>query len=435
MKLLNFFSTLLSKKPAEPQPAPRPAAQAPASAPAGQIPWTPRPVPRGPRKAAAKGKNPGPPAAARMEPPAAKTVAPMPPIKPPAPPQAPAQPHAQAQPQPQAAQARAAEPRPPVPTVGARGETDLEPSRASVAAVNYPSAQSSGDDVDRAAIKELFSDIAAGQAVPVKNFIGDLRARNATAEWLQVCRPVMAVLHESATQLGLMEAAGPMGEFISALDLAAEGQEGKDAPIDGAARDMILETYDALGKILPEVFGAGAPVSRRDSMLLHAILSQVPGVGVVTFDALYGIGLTSLATLRQASAEDLQTTAGIPAQIAQAVWARVREHEAEIERTAHLPAERRYSERLVMLLGELIKEHETFVVLSDESGYDETRGERKRAARRDRNLCALKIEATLIEMEAVECADALRVLPFDRRIEHMEKFLGVRVAKRAAEQR
>jgi hypothetical protein len=93
--------------------------------------------------------------------------------------------------------------------VGASGETDLAPSHASFEGVTFPSVQGSGDDVDRAAIRELFADIAAGQAAPVKTFINDLRAKNATGEWLQVCRPLMAVLVESATSLGMSDAVAP----------------------------------------------------------------------------------------------------------------------------------------------------------------------------------------------------------------------------------
>jgi len=323
--------------------------------------------------------------------------------------------------------------RPAVPPVGARGETDLAPSRVNLEGVTYPSIEGSADDVDRAALRELFTDIAAGQAAPVRSFIGDLRAGTATGEWLQICRPVMANLFESATSLGLNDATPPMSEFVSALDLAAEGREGKDGPIDGAARDTLLEAYSALIEALPDVFALGGTVSRRETMLLHALLKQVPGVGIVTFDALYGVGLTSVEALSQASPENLSSTTGIAGPLCHAICAGLREHRLELERSAHLPAKQRIAKRLSELLRALVVEHEAFLHLSEEAGFDEAYAARKRAARRDRDLCALKIEATLVEMGEVDCAEALRVLSFDRRIEHLEKFLGVRVAKRAAE--
>ncbi len=326
-----------------------------------------------------------------------------------------------------------ATPRPAVPPVGARGETDLAPSRVKLESVTYPSVEGSAEDVDLGALRALFADIAAGQAAPVKSFIGDLRAGTATGAWLQICRPVMANLFESATSLGLNDAAPPMNEFISALDLAAEGREGKDGPIDGAARDILLEAYGALMKAFPDVFALGGTVTRRDTMLLHALLKQVHGVGTVTFDALYGAGLTSVEALSQASPGDLSSTTGVSEPLCEAICAGLREHQQELERSAHLPPKRRFAERLSELLRALAREHEAFLHLCDEAGFDEARALRKRAARRDRDLRALKIEATLIEMGEVDCADALRVLSFDRRIEHLEKFLGVRVAKRAAE--
>jgi len=333
----------------------------------------------------------------------------------------------------EAPRARQAPPRPAVPPVGARGETDLAPSRVDLESVSYPSIQGSADDVDRASLRELFTDIATGQAAPVKSFIGDLRAGTATGEWLQICRPVMANLFESAASLGLDDAAPPMNEFISAMDLAAEGREGRDGPIDGAARDILLEAYGALTEALPDVFGLGGNVSRRDTMLLHALLKQVPGIGIVTFDALYGVGLTSVEALSEANPSDISATTGISGPLCHAICAGLREHRLELERSAHLAPEQRFPKRLSELLHALVVEHQAFLHLSEEAGFDEAHAARKRAARRDRDLRALKIEATLIEMGEVDRADALRVLSFDRRIEHLEKFLGVRVSKRTAE--
>jgi len=389
MRVLGFFSTLVSRRRA-------PAAVK--TAPVAPVAWTPRPAPRSGRQEAPRTRHAAPPPAERTDPPAVK-------------------------------------PRPPVPPIGARGETDLSPSRVNLESVTYPSADQSGDGIDRAALRELFTDIARGQAAPVKSFLGDLRAGTATGEWLQICRPVMANLFESATSLGLNDAAPPMNDFISALDRAAESQEAKEGPIDGATRDALLTAYDELMNVFPEVFALGGAVSRRDTMLLHALLKQVQGVGIVTFDALYGVGLTSVEALAQADPSDLSTTTGLAAPLCEAICAVLREHRLEIDRGSHLPPKRRFSERLAELLRALVKEHEAFLRVNEEAGFSDVRAERKRAARRDRNLCALKIEATLIEMGAVECADALRVLSFDRRIDHMEKFLGVRVAKRAAERR
>lgn len=326
-------------------------------------------------------------------------------------------------------------PDPQIPAVGAHGETDLAPGHVNLEGATYPSNERSGDDADRAAIRELFAEIAAGQAAPVKTFIGDLRAGNATGEWLQVSRPLMAVLLESAASLGMNDVVGPMSEFISALDLAAESQDGDDKPIEGAGRGVILEAYESLARVFPEAFALGGPASRRDTMLLHALLKQVPGVGVVAFDAFYSVGLTSVDALSHAKSSDLSSVTGLQMSLCEAICGVLDAHRQELEHSAHLPADKRFSGRLGELLNALARQHDTLVRVDAETGVDEARAERKRAARRNRNLCALKIEATLIEMGEVDRADALRVLSFDRRIEYLEQFLGVQVAKRATEQR
>lgn len=324
-------------------------------------------------------------------------------------------------------------PPPAVPPVGARGETDLAPSRVNLVQATYPSAEGGADDVDRAALRELFSDIAEGQAAPVRTFIADLRAKNANAEWLEICRPVMAVLHESATSLGLDDVVAPMNQFLGALELAAEGQDGREGPIDGAARELLLEAYGALAKVLPAVFGPGKAVSRRDTMLFHALLKQVQGVGIVTLDELYSAGIISVDTLSHASPSELSATTAISMPVCEAICNALDEHKLEVDRVARFPEEQRFAMHLAELLRALARQHEAFELVDSEAGFDETRALRKRAARRDRDLRALKIEAALIEMGEVECADALRVLSFGRRIEHLENFLGVRVSHRAAE--
>lgn len=425
MKFFRLISTMVSKRSAR-----APEDQAPVE-PTEPVAFTPRPSPRSARQEPPRKRKGSPPPFMKAQSGAAKPSAP-PAAKPS---QAPAAGSAPAPVVKAAPAVRAAEMRPPVPPVGDHGETDLAPRPSAPEDVTFPSVEASGDDVDRAAVRELFSEIAAGQAAPVKSFIGDLSAGGANGEWLQVCRPVMAGLLDSASSLGLDDAVSPMNEFIAALDLAAERQEVNEGPIDGGARDLLLESYAVLAKALPEVFAVDGLVSRRDTMLLHALLKQLQGVGIVTFDALYGAGLTSVEMLSQASPGELSATTGIPNPLCEAICAGLREHRMEAERTAHLSAERRFPERLMELLRLLVREHLAFERVNEEAGFNDVRAERKRAARRNRDLAFLKIEATLIEMGAVECADALRVLSFDRRIEHMEKFLGVRVAKRAAEHR
>ena len=324
---------------------------------------------------------------------------------------------------------------PAVPPVGARGETDLSPGRAAPSGVHYPTVNGSAEDVDRAAVRELFSEIAVGQAAPVRTFIGALRAKTATKEWLEVCRPVMAVLFESATSLGLGDAAEPMGNFTSALELAAGGEDGKEGTIDDAARELILEAYEAMAKNFPQAFEIGAAENRRDTMLLHALLKQVNGVGIVTLDALYGAGLSSLEAISQASANELSATTGVPVPLCEAICLRLREHAEEVKRTSHLPEDVRYKERLKELLNAVMKEHNAFELIAEGAGFDDAKIESKRALRRSRNLCALKIEATLVEMGDVDRADKLRALAFDQKIESLAQFLGVRVVKSPTEQR
>ncbi len=329
-------------------------------------------------------------------------------------------------------QPRGQDNRSPVPPVGVRGETDLAAKGASGGKAAMPSVQGSADEVDRESIRELFSEIAASQVGPVITFISELRSGTASKEWLEICKPVMAVLVESANSLGLTEIAQPMTEFTSALDLAGDGKEG---PIDTAAREILLESFDAMAKMVPQAFTRGGPAPRRETMLLHALLKQVPGVGVVTIDRLYAAGLTSLEPLFAAQSKDLAVTTGIPASLCDEICKKLREHRTEIEQTAGLPADQRFGARLRNLLHEMIRSNSEYEQYAESGGFDGGLAERKRMARKHRNLCALKIEATLVEMGEIDRADRLRVLSFEQRISVLAEFLGVDLVKRAVERR
>lgn len=276
-------------------------------------------------------------------------------------------------------------------------------------------------ELDEAAVRELFGGIAANHARPIKNFIFELKRGSATKEWIEVCRPVMATLLEGAESMELRGAAKAMTEFNEALGLAQS--DGDGAAIDDTARDLLLAAYHEMAEALPEAFQAGDDERRRETMIIHSLLKQVPDVGHVTFERLYGAGLTSLEALFVANREDLAATTGIPGWLCDRIVERIQVHRKELERTQRASGQGERRERLRKLVADLRAKHEGFERAAAEEWADPSRAETKRECRQGRQMCALQIEVVLAEMGEVDLVEQIQKLPFGRRIERLVEYI------------
>jgi hypothetical protein len=317
-------------------------------------------------------------------------------------------------------------PTPTAPEVDAPLVTESEADRALEAAFgdgaadNVTHVSAIARELDQAAVRELFASIAANHARPVKNFIFELRRGAATKEWIEVCRPIMATLVQGAEAMGVDEAIAPMRDFDEALALAADGTTGS---MDATTRGLLLAAWDDMAKVLPEAFEADAEERRRDGMIIHALLKQIPDVGAVTFERLYGAGLTTLEALLLASPNDLAATTGIPMWLCERICERVREHRRDIERLQKSQGMVERRARLRTLVEELRERHEGFERAARDDWSDAPKDEEKRVHRQARQLCALKIEVVLAEMGEMEMVEQIQKLPFGPRIEKLEQFI------------
>jgi len=275
-------------------------------------------------------------------------------------------------------------------------------------------------ELDEAAVRELYAGIAAQHARPVKNFVHELRRGTVPKEWIEICRPVMATLIQGAEGMGLPDAARPMKDFDEALVMAAEGPG--DA-FDATVRDLLLHAWDEMIQVLPEAFEVGEDEKRRESVIIHSLLKQLPDIGTVTFERLYGAGLTTLESLYLASKEDLSVTTGIPRHLCDRIVDRVQEHRREVERMQRAMGMVERVERLKLLLEELKKRHDGFERCASEEWRDKALSEQKREHRQARQVVALKIEVVLAEMGDLEVVEHMQKLPFARRIEQLGEYI------------
>lgn len=278
--------------------------------------------------------------------------------------------------------------------------------------------QDTGGSADDAA-RDLFASIAANYSRPIKNFIFELKRGTATKDWIEICQPVINSIIDGAESMDLTDDARPMTDFSEALALAT-ATDGRE--FDDDSRELILSCYDELIETLPGAFELGEEDQRRESIIIHSLLRQIPEVGHVTLEKLYGAGVTSLDALFLANVEDLTSATGVSEWLCERICDKVQQHRERLESGAADEAQFDHRGRLVELVKDLTRRHEAFETIAEEESA--ALAAEKRECRRGRQACALQVNVVLAEMGELDLVEEIKRLAFEKRIERLEQYLA-----------
>jgi hypothetical protein len=276
-------------------------------------------------------------------------------------------------------------------------------------------------DWDASGPEALFAGIASNYAQPIKDFVFDLKRGTATKDWVEICMPVLGSLLHGAQSLELPVVSARMIDFRDAL-AAAEMSEGR--AFDAESQQLILQRYDALVEALPSTFDPGTENRRRESIIIHSLLRQIPEVGHVSFEKLYGSGLTSLEVLFMANPKDMSVTTSIPMRLCELICGKLNDHRQQLESSEPSDSKTDHHVRLEQLVQELKLHHERLQRVANESRVTPESVAEKRECLRLRQTCGLKIDVLLAEMGEVDLVEKLRKLAVERRIERLQQHLG-----------
>jgi hypothetical protein len=413
--------------PQAPKPAPKPAGPPVVVTRTIDVGGTYKPRPAAPTA------NLAPPPVSKAAPPAPAPGPPPPPPQPVPPPKAPTlrfdAPTAKAPPS----------TRPAAPAMG--GDPDMTVQTASIAdtferllssdidqgfdAIERKTGESPqpGDNVglhaaDLTEVRALFEQLAASYVRPVRDFLMDLRWGEAAVDWIDVCEPALRSLRRAAEKLELTELCTAL-DALSATLAAAKASPSKT--IDGDRRAAILTSHDRLVVVMPQAFSLDVDRTKRESVILHSVLLQVPDVKKVTIDKLYAAGVTTLEAMLLATPADLVATTGLDEDLAKRIVARFRDYRAQVR--ASIPDATRAQERdrVAQLTARLKQQHEGFQRAS--TGWSEESGARKKELRGARDRTLLEIQVVLARLGEVERLAELERLPFERKLANLEAFL------------
>ena len=270
---------------------------------------------------------------------------------------------------------------------------------------------------DQLIVEQLFADIAANYARPIKNFMFELKRGTATKDWVEICRPAMQGITRAAEGMGLRQAAQRMMDFEAALSLA---QQSEQRVLGGEVRDLLMWCYEDLIKVMPQAFVVGEEEQQREGIIINSLLAQIHDVGRVTIEKLYRAGLTSLDTLYLARREELAVATGISIDLSERICAKFQAYRAGLEASNRDVKDVGQRNRLAEFVAELKRQHEGFLRASEDSNL----AQEKRDFREQRQSCVLWINVLLAEVGEVDLVCELQKMSFERRIQRLEEYLA-----------
>ena len=276
-------------------------------------------------------------------------------------------------------------------------------------------------------VKQLFAQLAANHVRQVRDFLIELRWGEATVDWAGICEPAVSSLRRAAEKLEFSELATALAAFGAAL--AAAHSSGLRI-IEGDRRSALLERYDRLTALMPHAFALDMDRERRETVILQSLLMQIPDVKKVTIDKLYAAGMTTLETMLLTTPRDIVATTGIDPDLAARIVARFVEYKAEVVATRPDATRSREREQIATLTRRLRQEHEEY----ERAAADWSRegSARKKQLRRTREKTLLDVQVLLARLGETDRLKQIERVPFEQKVELIEKFLREAVDEYAA---
>jgi hypothetical protein len=274
---------------------------------------------------------------------------------------------------------------------------------------------------DQAIIENLFADIAANYARPIKNFVFELKRGTATKDWVEICRPAMQGIMRSAKGMGLGVAAQRMMDFEAALGLAHKSEQ---RILGSELRHLLLWCYEDLVKVMPQAFVIGEEEQEREGIIINSLLKQIPDVGLITIEKLYRAGLTTLDALYLAKKDELAIATGVPTELSEVICLKFKAYRLGLASDNRDVGDHRQRSRLAKMVAELRLQHQAFVHASKNEWSNPALTSAKREFRQQRQSCVLWINVLLAEIGELELVNELQKMSFDRRIQRLEEYIS-----------
>ena len=298
-------------------------------------------------------------------------------------------------------------------------DASFDDMMASVRGSRPPESGRAGQDNDLADVRDLFGQLAAKHMRPVRDFMMDLKWGEAPQSWLAVSEPAVRSLRGAAERLTLSDLADALDGFAAALEQAAAVRA---TTVTGEPRDKLIEAYAKLAEAMPQAFALEVDQSQRESVIIHSLLLQVPGVRKVTIDKLYAAGLSSLEPMFAAKSEDIVATTGIERLLADRIVERFQHYRRELKSVVPDAGHTQERDRLAQLAKRLRHQHDEFEKAA--ASWTGDSAAKKKSMREARAATLLEVNVVLARLGEVERLKTFERLPFGKKLEELEAYLA-----------
>src|SRR6185503_16454017 len=257
----------------------------------------------------------------------------------------------------------------------------------------------------------------------LRDLMIEIRGGTALAEWIDLSQPAVASVKGMAEQLEIGELCGALDKLLLAL---AEARIAGGV-VNGQPRANVLDAYFPLMELVPGGLELDAERNRREPVIVHSLLRQIPGVEKVTIDKLVAASLISIATLADARPDELSAVTGVSDEIAERLVERFRAYRAEAGVVAS-PDPSAEHRSLAALLERLRQQNAAFDDASQKWSADAK--EQKRRFRLERAETLLRIHVSLARLGQVDRLIELDRLSFKRKADFIDSYLqGARASR------
>jgi hypothetical protein len=262
----------------------------------------------------------------------------------------------------------------------------------------------------------LFVAIAAHHMRPLRGIMLSLKWGEPVPNPAAICGPIVASLMTAAGQMGFTSLYTGLAELANTLAVGTNG----NATLDAAARQALLSQYAKLSAEMPDVFALEAEQNRREAIIVHSLLCQIPGVSHLAVHKIYAAGLANLDMMLVAKTDAIASVTGIDPELASRI---VDKFQAYRRETRNAAAGSRETERnrLANLALELRRLHEEYE--QSAAAWSESAAKSKKSLRQARGDVFLQIKVILARLGELDRLGELETLPFRRRIERIEIYL------------
>ncbi len=286
-----------------------------------------------------------------------------------------------------------------------------------------PPAQSSA--TDRAAVQQVFDELAANHVDQVRNVMLELQVGDVACSWMETSKATLASLRSMAVEMDNDELVAALDGFVAAIDEAVGSGQ---STVTGPRKDQLMKRYARLVELIPRAFALDGERDRREPIIVESLLRQVPGVEKLTIDRLFAAGLSRLDVLMRANAGDMAAAAGIAAATAARIAERMQSYRKSLPTAVAAQDAAAEHGQLRALVDALEQQHGEYE--SAAAGWSDEHRARKRAARRERERLFLEVRVGLARLGQTERLAELEKQPFKERIRALTAYLEEVEARR-----